>query len=160
MIGPDINLSEAEKEARLHAWSYFAYHAQQRQTVFNFYLLLTGGCIAGFASTLGENQLEYYYFRMIIGLVLAVASFLFWRLDQRNARLVKIAEEALGHREMRLSQLLQDGSVQLMKLANSKISKFPLSKVESFRQIYALIFSLGGFFGGMMTVISFCRLIR
>src|SRR5437016_10336152 len=87
---PGDPIADAEKEARLHAWSHFAYHAQQRQTVFNFYLVLMGASAAGFASTLGEQGAEHSAFRAFIGASLAILSLLFFRLDKRNARLVKI----------------------------------------------------------------------
>jgi len=44
---------------------------------------------------MGESGGEYNYFRSFLGAVLALASIVFRRLDRRNARLVKISEDAL-----------------------------------------------------------------
>ena len=70
--------------ALYYAWDHFAYHAQQRQTVFNFFLLLIGGCVAAYSATIGESGGEYHLFRSFMGAVLALASLLFWRLDQKK----------------------------------------------------------------------------
>ena len=39
--------------ALYYAWDHFAYHAQKRQTVFNFFLLVVGGSIAAYSATIG-----------------------------------------------------------------------------------------------------------
>jgi hypothetical protein len=157
---PENSVIQLEKEARTYAWDHFAYHAQQRQTVFNFYLLLVGGCIAAYASTLGESQIEYDRFRIFMGLVLTIASLLFWRLDQRNATLVKISENALKQFEVRLAEQIKDQSIRLMEAAEVKSSKFPFSKIESFGQIYRLIFAFGGLVGIAMAVRSTILLLN
>lgn len=142
---------ERQKDAQEYAWNHFAYHAQQRQTVFNFYLLLVGGCIAAYASTLGEAELEYERFRAFMGAVLAFASLLFWRLDRRNASLVKISETALKTLEARLAERIEDQSIRLMHFAERKSSRFPLSLIESFGQIYRIIFASAGLAGIFLT---------
>ena len=108
--------------ALYYAWDHFAYHAQQRQTVFNFFLLLIGGCVAAYSSTMGAGGGEYSYFRSFLGAVLVLASLVFWRLDQRNARLVKISEEALKELEARMADDINVQSIRLM--ANGK-KRFP-----------------------------------
>jgi hypothetical protein len=50
---PENSVIQLEKEARTYAWDHFAYHAQQRQTVFNFYLLLVGPFLANDHSPAG-----------------------------------------------------------------------------------------------------------
>jgi amino acid permease len=140
--------------ALYYAWDHFAYHAQQRQTVFNFFLLLIGGCVAAYSSTIGENGGEYNYFRSFLGAVLVLASLVFWRLDQRNARLVKISEEALKELEARMAKDINVPSIRLMANGQKKISRFPFSKIESFGQIYGLIFAVSGLVGLAMAILS------
>ena len=53
--------------ALYYAWDHFAYHAQQRQTVFNFFLLLVGGCVAAYSATIGESGGEYHLFPELSG---------------------------------------------------------------------------------------------
>jgi hypothetical protein len=146
--------SNHQKDAQEYAWNHFAYHAQQRQTVFNFYLLLVGGCIAAYASTLGDTGVDYDRFRTFMGAVLAAASLLFWRLDRRNATLVKIAETALEIIETRLAEQIGSRKILLMHIAGRKTSRFPLSAIETFGQIYRVIFVCGGLVGIYMTAHS------
>ena len=140
--------------ALYYAWDHFAYHAQQRQTVFNFFLLLIGGCVAAYSATIGESGGEYNYFRSFLGVVLALASLVFWRLDQRNARLVKISGDALKELEARMAKDINVQSIRLMANGEKKISRFPFSKIESFGQIYGLIFAVSGLVGLAMAIFS------
>jgi hypothetical protein len=143
--------------ALYYAWDHFAYHAQQRQTVFNFFLLLVGGCVAAYSSTMGESGGDYNYFRSFLGVVLALASLVFWRLDQRNARLVKISENALKNLEAQMAKEINEPSIRLIANAEKRVSGFPFSKIESFGQIYGLIFAVGGLVGLAMAIFSAWR---
>lgn len=138
--------------ALYYAWDHFAYHAGQRQTVFNFFLLVIGGCIAAWSATIGESGAEYNYFRSFLGVVLALASLVFWRLDQRNARLVKISEDALKDLEARMAKDIDVPSIRLMAKAEKSVSGFPF--LESFGQIYGLIFAVSGVVGIAIAIVS------
>jgi len=140
--------------ALYYAWDHFAYHAGQRQTVFNYFVLLIGGCVAGYSATMGQSGAEYTYFRIFLGVVLALASLVFWRLDQRNARLVKVSEEALKDLEAQIAKEINVPGVRLMTNAEKKVSRFPFSKIESFSQIYGLIFAVSGLVGLAMAILS------
>ncbi|HYJ92297.1 MAG TPA: hypothetical protein VEV84_13385 [Pyrinomonadaceae bacterium] len=82
---------------RQQAWDYFAIHASQRLTTFNFYLviatLLTTGILASF-----QKQYEIRFAGIVLGLLLLIFSFVFWKLDQRNKHLIRHAEKALHSR--------------------------------------------------------------
>jgi hypothetical protein len=143
--------------ALYYAWDHFAYHAGQRQTVFNFFLLLIGGCVAAYGSIMGESGVPYNYFRSFLGVVLALGSLVFWRLDQRNARLVKVSEDALKDLEAQMAKDISVPSIRLIANAEKKISRFPFSKIESFGQIYGLIFAVSGVVGTGIAVLSAWR---
>src|SRR5262245_16220591 len=138
--------------ALYYAWDHFAYHAGQRQTVFNYFVLLLGGCVAAWSATIGQSGAEYNYFRIFLGVVLALASLVFWRLDQRNARLVKVSEDALKDLEAQMAKDIKVPSIRLMENAGKRVSKFPL--LESFGQIYGLIFAVSGIVGIAMAILS------
>ena len=75
-----------------YAWRYFAYHAKQRVTMFNFFLLGSG--IIGNAYGLllrGESHLQAGGIALIGFLVCVV----FLMLDVRNHQLVNLGEDAL-----------------------------------------------------------------
>lgn len=140
--------------ALYYAWDHFAYHAGQRQTVFNFFLLVVGGCVAAYSAMIGESGGEYNYFRSFLGAVLALASLLFWRLDQRNAWLVKVSEGALKKLEARMANDIKEPSIRLIENADRKSAKYPFSKIESFSQIYGVAFAVSGLVGLAMAILS------
>lgn len=74
-----------------HAWRYFELHANQRLTIFNFFTAAAGLSVAGIAATLQASQ-RFAAAGIAIGLLLALLSLLFWKLDQRIAFLSKHAE--------------------------------------------------------------------
>ena len=88
---------------------------------------------------------------------MALASLVFWRLDQRNARLVKISENALKNLEAQMAKEINEPSIRLIANAEKKISGVPFSKIESFGQIYGLIFAVGGLVGLAMAIFSAWR---
>jgi hypothetical protein len=80
---------------RKYAWDYFAVHASQRLTTFQFYVTLstamTGGYILLLRNTGGFKWMA------LIGLLIFIFSITFWQLDKRNRELVKNGENALKY---------------------------------------------------------------
>lgn len=87
----EFNRLEAMRE---HAWSYFQLHAQQRLTVFNFYIVLAGALTAGLVASLPRAE-EQTALPVALGSLLLFFSFVFARLDVRNRTLIKNAEGGL-----------------------------------------------------------------
>lgn len=77
-----------------HIWRYFELHAQQRMTVFNFYIAITGLLAAGIGFTLQQGG-RFAIFTSLMGIFVTFISFIFWKLDQRVSMLIKNAERAL-----------------------------------------------------------------
>lgn len=88
----------AATHAREHAWKYFELHAHQRIAVLNFFLILSGALAAGMAATLQGSE-RFSSLGVVLGVLLAFVSFLFWKLDQRVSFLIKRAESALSQIE-------------------------------------------------------------
>jgi hypothetical protein len=76
------------------AWDYFQLHANQRMTTLNFFIAVSSIIIAGIGVTL-KNEFDYPSIKIVLGAMLSFLSFVFWKLDQRNRVLIKIAEKAL-----------------------------------------------------------------
>jgi hypothetical protein len=148
---------DAEQAALSHAWDYFAFHAQQRETVFNFFLILVGASIAAYAGTLGKS--EAVYFHLMIGFLISISSLLFWRLDKRNARLVKLAEEPLKNLESRLADRTEISSMNILGAADIRIGGSFWSMFESFRQIFRVVFLLTGLVGVAIFSLSIKQLL-
>lgn len=77
-----------------HAWRYFALHAQQRISVFNFFVVLSGILATGIGAGLQAGK-SMALVTAILGTLLALFSYVFYRLDERGSELVKMAEDAL-----------------------------------------------------------------
>jgi hypothetical protein len=96
-----MSIAEESQAGLEHAWRYFELHASQRMSVFNYFLVLSGVVAAGLAATLqGSQQLSIL--GAVLGLLLVLVSFVFWKLDQRVSFLMKHAESALTEVEKTL----------------------------------------------------------
>ena len=86
-----------------HTWRYFELHANQRMAVFNFFLLMSGAIAAGLAATL-QGSVKLAFVGIVLGCLLALVSFVFWKLDQRVGFLIKHGEAALAEVERSLPE--------------------------------------------------------
>ncbi len=81
-----------------YSWDYFHVHADQRMSVFNFFValavLMTGGLVGTFHKDFGMPALG-----IVLGLGLGFVSFVFWKLDQRVKFLLKNVEASLAELE-------------------------------------------------------------
>jgi hypothetical protein len=154
----EVSFDGTEQAAISHAWDYFAFHAQQRQTVFNFFLILVGASVAAYASTLAKADGSHDHFHSILGLLVVASSFLFWRLDKRNSRLVKLAEEPLKKFENRLAERTDIADMTILSKADTKIERGILSNFETFSQIYRMVFILAGAGGLAVLALSIKRI--
>jgi len=82
-----------------HLWRYFALHAQQRISVFNFFVVFSGVIATGIGGALQAGR-PMTFLVVVLGVLLMVLSFVFFRLDRRNSDLVKISERALRTSEL------------------------------------------------------------
>jgi hypothetical protein len=138
--------NSAEKVAQEYAWNWFQYHAGQRQAVFRFYLVLAGAISTGYFTSIQLSDLQSLSF--LFGAPLAVISFLFWRLDSRSVKLIKLAETYLKIEEQRLARVLGQPEIQLTTRADAERDKrLAFSWVYSFRQIYQIMFLAIGLIG-------------
>jgi len=93
-------------ELRKQAWDYFAVHASQRMTVFNFYIILSS-LVATSYFAISRNDSNLVSVRPVLAGLLCLFSFTFWKLDQRTKFLIKNAECALKFFEQ-LDQTVDD----------------------------------------------------
>jgi len=97
----DTDTEAAWERGREHAWRYFDLHAGQRMTMFNYFTVLAGITLAGIGATL-QAATSFSAIGIALGLLLSLLSFVFWKLDQRVAFLVKHAEMAHENAEAKL----------------------------------------------------------
>lgn len=83
-----------EADLRKQAWDFFQMQAAQRLTTFNFYIALSSLLFGGLIASL-KVQDGVPFGGVLLGLLLVLFSFVFWKLDHRNRDLIKSAEETL-----------------------------------------------------------------
>lgn len=100
--GDGGSLLEGKKwlfEKRLeYARQFFNYQAQQRMTMFNFFLVFVGFVVAGYGNLFKDGNCRMTTFLAIAGAILTIV-FIF--LERRNEELVHITEDVpavLGER--------------------------------------------------------------
>ncbi|MDP2331829.1 MAG: hypothetical protein Q8M19_14155 [Reyranella sp.] len=140
--------TDSQRAAATYAWEYFKYHAQQRQAVFRFFLVIAGALFAAYLLSFQSTAADLKDARPLIAAMLAVMSFLFWRLDVRSYQLVKLAEDYLVRDEGSLATALGTEDVRLIGRSNeAKPKRVPLKWFASFRLIYAWVFFFVGALG-------------
>jgi hypothetical protein len=75
-----------------YAWNFFEFHARQRTTMFNFFLVFVGFIFTGYASLLKDAPC---LLSMVVALTGAALTIVFIFLDRRNEELVHVAEATL-----------------------------------------------------------------
>jgi hypothetical protein len=129
---------DTRKLAQTYAWEYFKYHAQQRQAAFRFFLVIVAALVAAVIPKDSNAPI------WLVGSMMVLASYLFWRLDQRNAALVKLAETYLKEEELRLSAELNSESIKILHRSDQPKRSH---KFTSYTQIHRLIFIVVGLVG-------------
>lgn len=147
------------KSAIDHSWKYFELHAGQRMTVFNYFIVLSGIIVTGIAGTV---QLPYRFSVLgtALGFTLSLLSFVFWKLDQRAAFLVKHAEAAHIVAE---SKLFQPGSRIFAEepTAHERASEAQniLIRPWTFGRSFRLVFVVMGLIGVIASAVSTLRFL-
>jgi hypothetical protein len=89
---------QARNETRDYTWKWFALNADQRLRTFNFYLLIVAVVLGGLLAYLKDARSPAY--AAPVGVLLAIISYIFWRLDQRTREFLHLAERILKAIEM------------------------------------------------------------
>lgn len=139
--------SASDKDMLEHAWRYFALHAQQRIAVFNFFLILSGLVAAGLAACIQRRD-RFQLLGVFLGLLLALVSFIFWKLDQRTSFLVKHGEGAIAE----LERLLPNAAARLVLNERGRTqvaisSRNRLSSVWTYGLAFRVVFTTMGIVG-------------
>jgi len=130
-----------------HAWRYFALHAGQRMSLFNFFLVVSGSIAVGLAAALQRGGL-FLLAGVGLGCLLGFFSFIFWKLDQRTAFLVKHGEAGI----IELEQLLPNTAARLLchepvRTAGVKKIGLPLRRMWTYGTTFRVVFAVMGSVG-------------
>lgn len=83
-----------------YAWDWFSYHARQRLTAFNFFLILMSAVVVGYTQAVNNDLPALGVTLGGLGAFVAVA---FWAMDIRNEELVYCGRVALDQLEAKLA---------------------------------------------------------
>jgi hypothetical protein len=121
---------EMEKQAREHAWSWFALHAAQRMQNLNFFLISTAFLVSSYASLLDKRP------GAAGGVAILGAWIAFWfhRMDVRTKQLANAGVDALEPLQARLAD--QVGVAQIKILHSVAI---PVQGASKYRTVISVI---------------------
>jgi hypothetical protein len=125
-----LDPNDIAKQAREHAWNWFALHAAQRMQTFNFFLVATAFLIAGYASLLEKHRGAAFG----VALLGAWLTFWFHRLDARSRQLVKAGERALAALEAQLAAATDINHLKIVEGVEE-----PEAGTSSYRRVIQVI---------------------
>lgn len=135
-----------------HAWRYFALHAQQRMSVFNFFIVLSGILATGIGAGFQAGK-SMAFVVMTLGLLLALLSFVFYRMDRRGSELVKRAEDALIEGENTCMPIF----ARIVAKERKHRDPTELPKTWTFGNSFRIVFVAMGFVGVGTFILSLYR---
>lgn len=140
-----------------HCWRYFQLHAAQRLTVFNFFVVLAGLMAAGLSATL-QGSPRYALVGVILGFLLSLLSYVFWKLDQRGSFLIKHAEEAVSAIEViTLPEVGRLFSREPEQFRRKRFTESRWYRPWTFGECFRLVFAAMAAFGIGGAIVAGCR---
>jgi hypothetical protein len=147
-------------EKREYAWQYFKIHAEQRMSLFNFFVVISALLTAALSAT-WKKDCEYPIFGFFLSGVMMVISFVFWKLNQRVAYFIKHAEAALMDIEnvslksedlTRLFGLEREKTKKVKEKASWKLWSCHMTYAECFGVVY-VVFAVIGLMGMVIAIL-------
>ena len=144
------------KDMLEHGWRCFSLHAAQRISLFNFFLVVSGSITAVLAASLQQGGL-FSLLGVGLGSVLVLVSFIFWKLDQRTAFLVKHGEAGI----IELESALPVATARLVSRepvrTAAKERGFVLSRMWTYGTAFRVVFTIMGLVGAAGAIVSWCK---
>lgn len=148
-------MSPDDQAAFDHAWRHFALHADQRISVFNFYVASSGLLLTGLAYVLA-NAPKLWPMGVAAGLLIVGLSLVFWKLDQRSAQMIKVSEAVM--------ELVEAGAFPPERRVLSLVANLPVNAAfysvrrpwtfgHSFRSLFLGVAALG-MLGGTLAAVG------
>ena len=88
----DNKLSDLNKARIELAWNWFEFHAKQRTSFYNYFLIITGILLNGYFISFQHNLFSFSIAVAVFGMI---NTFCFWSIDIRNRRLTSYAENII-----------------------------------------------------------------
>lgn len=126
----------ADEVALEYGFKWFEFHAQQRTTTFNYYVIIYSGLAAAVSFLLKEN---IKLGSIVMSLLMVGVSVLFWQLDVRNRQLIDIGEAILSD-SWRKNGLNEE-------LNPAALSKAKQPEGFRYKELFGAVFIGGGLIG-------------
>jgi amino acid permease len=88
--------TQTHSKALEHAWNHFSYHANQRLVTFRFYLIFVAIFISAYVKLMSDSATVI---ASVIGALGMIFTYVFYRLDFRNKKLIKLSESVIKEEE-------------------------------------------------------------
>jgi hypothetical protein len=146
-------------EKREYAWQYFKVHADQRMSLFNFFVVISALLTAALSTT-WKKDCAHPMYGLFLSFGIVVISFVFWKLNQRVAYFIKHAEAALKDIEnlslkdgdlARLFCLEETKTKTVKEKTNWKIWTWHMTYSECFGVVY-VVFAVIGLIGMVVAI--------
>ena len=139
-----------------HVWKYFELHANHRMSMLNFFTVVSGLTIAGIGVALQAAE-RFSAVGIVLGVGLILLSFIFWKLDQRTAFLIKHAEAAQAVVESELPEALQLFSREDAATLAANSNRNLWTAVWTYGRSLRVTFTLIGLVGIAAVIVSVVR---
>ncbi len=138
---------------REYAWDYFKVHAQQRMSLFNFFVVFSSLATTCLVATFQEKA-SAHTIGIGIGILLIAISIIFWRIDRRVRFLIKHAESVLKWIEGTYTLHDSDDSPHVLKLFICEEKQTARECPATYSKCFEMAFLAFGLVGLSGTIIS------
>jgi hypothetical protein len=148
----------SSKDMLDHVGRYFALHSAQRMSLFNFFIVVSGTLGAAVAASLRLPKL-FNLLGIAVGVLLAAISFVFWKLDQRSAFLVKHAEDAIKELEKEFPVAAARVFLRERELTDSaiKAARTPWIRMWTYGRAFRVVFWSMGATGVLGAILAWAQ---
>jgi len=138
---------------REYAWEYFKVHAQQRMSLFNFFVVFSSLATTCLVATFQEKA-SAHTIGIGIGMLLMAISIIFWRIDKRVRFLIKHAENVLKWVEGTYTFDDGEDSPHVLKLFMCEERQTARERPATYSKCFEMAFLVFGLVGLSGTITS------
>ncbi|MDE5990032.1 MAG: hypothetical protein K2H36_00425 [Clostridia bacterium] len=140
-----------EKDVYELTWQYFKFHAQQRLTYLNYFIVFS---MALTTALIGVLTSSLKFLGIIIGIMQMLFGFIFIKIDNRNAFLTKLSEQILKEFESQFGFSDDLKYLEQIKIFTQEEKLSAKRKMMSHRKSYKAIIYSFSILGGLGTIAS------
>lgn len=145
-----------------YVWKYFEIHANQRMTLFNYYITISFAVLSAIAFCIEKNN-KLLLVAIFLSFLLGLISFIFWKFDQRTSFLIKHSESILKSIEAKYN-LIESGifseEEKKFEQYNQEFRCFSVFKLWTYGLSFRIIFIVIGFISVLTFFVAMLRFFK